>query len=107
MAYRVLSYVHDESAGVYRIIIGNEVLDEVIDPDTEEAKTVVVRHDDVRDIVFADDDPQWFDNGKRRDDHEVVEAQLKIIRDQVKKQTRTRKSKGKAPRKMPGENLKI
>jgi hypothetical protein len=90
MSYVVIDHHHDEAAGVYRLVIGQPIYDDVpifedgqqvleersdgaVVPRTEQ---VVVGHEDVRDYVFADDDERWHDaGGDRLDDEEVAAAQ--------------------------------
>lgn len=78
-SYTVLSHVHDEEAGVYRLVVGRalvrpasirEVLvtddegrafvdDESPQTTVEEVPAEVVGYVDVEDFVFADHDEQW------------------------------------------------
>lgn len=70
MGYVVIDHHHDEPAGVYRLTIGREVtedrakLDEdgtpiLTDQGAPATERVLIAHEDVREYVFAADDPRW------------------------------------------------
>lgn len=109
-ALKVLSHVHDEVAGVYRILIGREVfipehmvevevLDAEGNPELEEVEgdappkvktapqlmeLAVIGLVEDKNYVFADDDGRWFDaSGNRRSDDDVALEQKQIIKDAI------------------------
>ena len=66
----VIEHVHDEATGLYRLSFGVSV-------DTGDEDVVV--YEDIREIVWADDDRQWFDDaGERRDAADVAAEQRAI-----------------------------
>lgn len=93
MSYVVIDHHHDEQAGVYRLVVGLPVTDDVpvyedgevvleervdgaVVPRTE---PVVVGHADVRDFVFATDDERWRDLSA----DEIAAAQRAIVADAI------------------------
>jgi hypothetical protein len=111
MSYVVIDHHHDEAAGVYRLVIGQPIYDDVpifedgqqvleersdgaVVPRTEQ---VVVGHEDVRDYVFADDDERWHDaGGDRLDDEEVAAAQRELIQAALDEQARAAEAEADA-----------
>jgi hypothetical protein len=83
MAYVVIDHHHDPDAGVYRLVIGREVTDDVPVEDPPEegpfTETKVIGHDDVRDFVFADTDERW----QGRSDEDIAADQRALVLEAV------------------------
>jgi hypothetical protein len=87
MSTVVISHGLDEAAGVWRIVVGDEVFEQVPMLDTEGATLLddddlplterrLVGHEQIRDVVFAASDARW--QGKT--DEEIAAEQREIVR---------------------------
>lgn len=105
---KTLVHQHDEVGGVYRVVVGREVIvpahllevpvldeggNQQLDEDgrwkttAQQVPEEVVGHVDVQEYVFADDDPAWVDaSGVRISDEEAAAIQKDRIREARRQQ---------------------
>lgn len=138
MSIVIVKHEHDERAGVYRIIVADEVVvpggaaaprkpsklrvairplmklvgmnpDPVL-PDPEPPEDEVVGYENHHEVVWSDDDPQWFSDGERIPDEKAAAKQRKILGEHVKRVVDERdaviRSAG-APRELPGAGERL
>ena len=74
----VVDHVHDEAAGVFRLIVGTPVYDDAEEP-------ALIGYEPADDIVFSALDPQWHEDddpdGPLRSLGDIAAEQRAIVRD--------------------------
>lgn len=83
MAIKVITHELDEDAGVYRLVFGTEVFEELSVTDPDDAERRVIGYEAVEEILWAADDERWFDGKKRRSHKEVAAEQRKLVKRQL------------------------
>jgi hypothetical protein len=102
MTHVVLEHHHDPEAGLYRLVVGTPVEDEVpvLDEDGEQlldevdapdgdgtisvprTERQVIDYVDQFDIVFSADDTRWLDsNGKSKPAAEIAKVQRRLVKE--------------------------
>lgn len=93
---KVLAHDHDEAGGVYRLLLGQEIM-------RSEAPEEVTGVINVKEVVWADDDLQWFDNhGERLSDDEIALRQRDLVREALDAQSAEGTPTVISPRELPG-----
>ena len=76
MSHVVIDHHHNADAGVYRLTIGEPIIDHVITEDNDgEAEEILLGYVDVRDFLFADADDRW----KGKTAQEIAAQQRAIV----------------------------
>lgn len=74
----VLEHVHEEQSGLYRLVVGRELV-QITEDGTE-----VVGHTGIEDFVFDDADARWFKrDGERKADKTVANEQRKVVKEVI------------------------